>query len=219
MKKLLMIPLLIGIILFVIHKLGLIEALNDLELMRKIFSDLGFMGYFAFIAVSVPVAVFSLPGPLLAVIAGITYGGFKGGLLTLIGATVGSSISFLLGKRLARGYVLRKFGDNPLFQKIEEGVKENGVSFLILTRLVPLFPYGIQSYAYALTPMGLGTFTLVSFLTMLPACFIYAYLASEIVVNGFSLKIMLELALAGVLLFMISFVPKWVAKKKKIKLE
>lgn len=186
--------------------------------MRQFFNDLGFWGYLVFIAVSVLVSVFLLPGQFLAVIAGITYGWLLGGVITSIGATIGSSVTFVIGKHLARDYVVSRFGHNPLFEKIEKGVAENGINFLILTRLVPVFPYAIQSYAYALTPMKIGIFTIISFITMLPASFIYAYMASEIAASGFSLKLMIEFAVAGVILFMISFIPKRVARKKNISL-
>lgn len=219
MKKLIIAALCIGIALYAADRLGFTEALKDVALMREFFKGLGVGGYLAFVAVSVLVSVFLLPGQFLAVIAGLTYGGLQGGLLTAVGATIGSYISFVIGKRLARDYIVNKFGGNPVFQKIERGVKENGMSFLILTRLVPVFPFAIQSYAYALTPMGAGMFTLISFVTMLPASFIYACMASEIVMDGFSLKILTEFAVAGVILFIISFIPKRIAKKRNIKFE
>jgi Uncharacterized conserved protein len=80
----------------------------------------------------------------LAIVAGIAYGGFLGGLLTVIGSTVGASISFVLGRTLLRDEVIKKYGDKPTFNKIMNGVNENGVSFLILTRLVPIFPYASE---------------------------------------------------------------------------
>lgn len=193
--------------------------LQDIALMQQFFILLGLWGYLAFIAVSVLVSVCLLPGQFLAIVAGITYGWALGGALTVIGATIGSSVSFVIGKYLARDYIVSKFSGNPVFQKIEKGVTENGISFLILTRLVPVFPYAIQSYAYALTPMKAGVFTGISFITMLPASFIYAYLASEIVVSGFSLKLLIEFAVAGIVLFAISFIPKRLAKKKNISME
>ena len=219
MKKLIIVVLSICVFILAAHLLGFTEALKDVTTMRQFFNDLGVWGYFAFIAVSILVSVFLLPGQLLAIIAGVTFGGIAGGLLTALGATAGSYISFLIGRRFARGYVSQKFSRNPAFQKIEKGVAENGVSFLVLTRLVPVFPYAIQSYAYALTPMGAGMFTLISFVTMLPASFLYSFMASEIVESGFSAKIFIELAIAGVILFFISFIPKFFAKKKKISLK
>lgn len=159
------------------------------------------------------VAVFLLPGQVLAIVGGLAYGGLIGGALTVIGASLGATLSFIIGKYVARGYIIQRFGNDPTFQKIEKGVRENGLSFLIFTRLVPIFPFAIQSYAYAMTPMSVKKFSLISFLTMIPASFIYAFMASEIVAKGVSMSLLLELTVAGVLLALLAYLPKKVSKK------
>ncbi len=219
MRKTIITAIAICIALHICQRCGLTNILTDIELMQNLFESLGILGYLVFILLAVVVSVLVLPGQFLAIVAGITYGGFIGGLLTVVGATMGSYLSFVLGRYLARDYVVNKFGNTSIFKKIELGVNENGISFLILTRLMPIFPYALQSYAYALTPMSAKTFTFVSFFTMIPASFVYAYMASEIVVSGFSLKLLIEFAIAGILLFIISFIPKAIAKKKHIQFD
>lgn len=184
--------------------------------MQTWFQEQGFIGYFAFILLCIITAVFMLPGGLLAIVAGIAYGGFLGGLLTVIGSTVGASISFVLGRTLLRDAVIKKYGDKPTFNKIMNGVNENGLSFLILTRLVPIFPYALQSYAYALTPMGFWKFSTISGLTMLPACFIYAYMASDILTEGLSTSLSIKFAIFGVILFLLTYIPKKIGQHKKM---
>lgn len=208
----------IGLIVFGIflaNKFGLIGFLTDLNGMRVYLENLGWLGYLIFILLSVIVAIFLLPGQFLAIVGGLVYGGFVGGLLTVIGASLGASVSFIIGKYLARDYILQRFGNQPTFQKIERGVRENGLSFLIFTRLVPIFPFAIQSYAYALTPMSLEKFSLISFLTMIPASFLYAFMASEIAAKGVSLSLLIELTVAGILLALFSYLPKKISKKIK----
>jgi uncharacterized membrane protein YdjX (TVP38/TMEM64 family) len=143
----------------------------------------------------------------------MVYGGLVGGILTVIGATLGAAIAFVLGKYVARDYIVQHFGQRPVFQKIEQGVLTNGTTFLVFTRLVPIFPYAIQSYAYALTPMSLGKFTAISFVTMMPASFIYTFMAAEIVKNGVSWKLLLELTIAGILLALLTLLPKRLSPK------
>lgn len=192
---------------------GLTDLLTNFQQLRHYLESFGWWGYGVFILLSIVVAVFMLPGQLLAIVGGIIYGGVVGGALTVIGASVGATISFIIGKYVARDYVVKKFQHNEVFKKIEHGVAENGVSFLIFTRLVPIFPYAIQSYAYALTPMTVRKFSVISFLTMLPASFIYAFMASEIVRRGVSWTLLVELSLAGLLLALLSFLPKKISKK------
>lgn len=206
----------IGIVLIVIllaYKLGLVSLLTDVQQLRTTLNSIGWWGYLVFILLSILVSVFLLPGQFLAIVGGLCYGGLLGGALTVIGASIGASIAFVIGKYVARAYVLKKLGNNDIFKQVEKGVRENGISFLIFTRLVPVFPYAIQSYAYALTPMTLKNFSVISFLTMIPASFIYSIMASEIVVHGISAKILIELTIAGILLALLAILPKKISPK------
>jgi uncharacterized membrane protein YdjX (TVP38/TMEM64 family) len=215
MKKILTFIAVFIVVVVVAYQMGLTKLLTNLSQLQALIQGTGWWGYLIFIGLSVFTSVFLLPGQLLAIVGGICWGGFVGGALTVIGASLGCSISFVLGKYVARDYVVRKMGNSPTFKKIEKGVKENGTTFLIFTRLVPVFPYAIQSYAYALTPMTTRKFTVISFLTMMPACFIYSYLAAQIAKDGVSIKLLLDLTVAGVLLAALSLLPKLVSKRMR----
>lgn len=213
MKKILgFILFILGIFILANH-FGFIELLTNIDNLRNILERLGWIGYLFFILLSIVVAVFLLPGQFLAIVGGLVYGGFVGGCLTIVGASLGCTISFIIGKYLARDYIVQRFKNDATFQKIEQGVRENGISFLIFTRLVPIFPFAIQSYAYALTPMSLKKFSLISFLTMMPASFIYTFMASEIASKGISFSVFIELAVAGILLSLLAYLPKKISRK------
>lgn len=213
MKKIIVFIAFIFLGIFLAYKFGLVDFLTDISSLRAYLEALGWQGYVIFILLSVIVAVFLLPGQFLAIVGGLAYGGLLGGLLTIIGASLGANISFIIGKYIAREYILKRFGNDPIFQKIEKGVRENGISFLIFTRLVPVFPFAIQSYAYAMTPMSSKKFSLISFLTMMPASFIYAFMASEIASKGVSGALLLELTVAGIFLALLAYLPKKLSKK------
>lgn len=216
MKKVLIFIVGLALGIFIFYKTGLVDLLQNVPAMQTWFQSQGFLGYGIFILLCIAVSVFMLPGSLLAIVAGIAYGGFLGGLLTMIGSTVGASLSFVLGRTLLKDAVMKKYGHQETFKKIMKGVADNGVSFLILTRLVPIFPYALQSYAYALTPMGFWRFSLISGITMAPACFIYAYMASDILVQGISWGLSLKFTIFGIILFMLTYIPKKIGQRKKI---
>ncbi len=130
-----------------------------------------------------------------------------------------SACSFFITFERCTSIVLRETGDNPIFKKIDDGVAQNGTSFLILTRLVPVFPFSLQNYAYGLTSLNLGTYALVSLLTMAPGAFIFAYMAGDIATNGVSPMLLVKFAVAGLILFGMSLIPKYIAKKKGINME
>lgn len=213
MKKIIGFSLFVLFISFIAYRFGFVAFLTDISSLRAYLENLGWVGYVMFIILSILVAIFLLPGQFLAIVGGLAYGGFIGGILTIIGASLGASISFIIGKYVAREYILSRFRDHPTFKKVEEGVERNGISFLIFTRLVPVFPFAIQSYAYAMTPMSIQKFSLISFLTIMPASFIYAFMASEIASKGISLIVLVELTLAGILLAVIVYLPKRISKK------
>lgn len=216
MGKIIALVALILVVFLLANQFSLLDKLKDIKGLQEWFQELGVVGYIVYIFVYILVAVFMFPASAITVVAGITFGSVPGAILALTGATIGACIAFIIAKYVARDVIVSKFGENTIFKKIEKGVAENGTSFLILTRLVPLFPYNIQNYAYGVTSMNVVTFGLVSFITMAPGAFIYAFMAGEIATNGFSVKLLIQFAAAGLFLFIVSLIPKYIAKKKGI---
>ncbi len=218
-KKLLLAVLVIAVGFFIAWKTGVVDKLKDVQAMQAFFKSFGIWGYFVFILVYIASCVFMLPGSMLTIVAGIAFGPIAGGVVSLIGAAFGATAAFLVSKYVARGMIEDKIGQNEMFKKIDDGVEKNGTSFLILTRLVPVFPFSFQNYAYGLTKIKLGTYFIVSLICMAPGAFIYAYMAGEIVTNGFSAGLLVKFAAAGIILFLISLIPKYIAKKKGINMD
>lgn len=218
-KKILLVVLAIVIVLILAKVTGLLSFMSNISAMQSYFQSLGFIGYGIYILLYIAVAVFMLPASVMTIVAGIVFGPILGGLLSLLGATIGATIAFIISKYFARNLIVEKFKGNTFFEKVEKGVKDNGTSFLILTRLVPIFPYNIQNYAYGITSINTITFFFVSLICMAPGAFIYAFMAGEIVSNGVSFKLLIEFTIAGIILFLVSLVPKYLAKKKGINLD
>lgn len=218
-KKIAIVILVIIAVLIIAKVTGLLGFMSNVSAMQSYFQSLGFIGYGIYILLYIGVAVFMLPASVMTIVAGIVFGPLLGGLLSLLGATIGATIAFIIAKYFARGLIVEKFKGNKFFDKVEKGVKENGTSFLILTRLVPIFPYNIQNYAYGITSINVVIFFFVSLICMAPGAFIYAFMAGEIVTNGVSVKLLVEFTIAGVILFIVSLVPKYLANKKGINLD
>ncbi|EEZ00193.1 TVP38/TMEM64 family protein [Vibrio mimicus] len=214
--KLAILAAVIGLVLFAAKQTGILEIITDIKSLQNWIAGFGFWGYFVFVATFVFACVFLLPGSAFTIVAGIVFGPIKGGILALFSATLGAVAAFVVARFLLRNTIMKKFGDNPIFKKIDQGVAQNGTSFLILTRLVPVFPFSLQNYAYGLTSLNLGTYAIVSLLTMAPGAFIFAYMAGDIATNGVSAMLLVKFAAAGLVLFGMSLIPKYIAKKKGI---
>ncbi len=217
--KIIIAVVVLGLAILAANYFGLVDFLTNIEAMQNWFNSLGILGYAAYILLYIVIAIFMIPGSMLTIAGGVVFGSIVGGILSMIAGTAGATAAFIVARYIARGTIEEKFKDNALFKKIDNGVRENGTSFLILTRLVPIFPYNVQNYAYGCTSMNLVTYIVVSFITMTPGSFIYAYMAGEIATNGFSVRLLVQFAIAGVVLFLISLIPKAIAKKKGIKID
>ncbi len=147
---------------------------------------------------------------------GVLFGPLTGSLLSFAAATVASSLSFLIARWLGRDLLQRYVGHTAVFQAIERGIARSGSDFLILTRLVPLFPYNIQNYAYGLTAIPFWPFTLISAVATLPGLVIYSVMASELAREGATLAFALKLSLAGGLLFALVQMGKRFARARRV---
>ena len=214
--KIVLIIALLALAFYGVYTSGLIETLSSYEEFQGMINEAGSLGYLIYILVYIIAAVFSIPASVITISGGIVFGPILGGILALVGATIGATAAFLVSRYIARDFIVKKFGNNAVFKKIEAGVEKNGTDFLILTRLVPIFPYNIQNYAYGVTNIKLSTFALVSLITMAPGAFIYAYMAGEIIQNGVTPMLFVQLLIAGIVLFGVSQIPKFFAKKKGI---
>ncbi|MGL5698197.1 MAG: TVP38/TMEM64 family protein [Kluyvera sp.] len=201
-----------------IHVFGLADLVTNFRYLQSLVRHSGTLGYGLYIALFIVATICLMPGSVLVIVGGIVFGPWLGTLLSLVAATVASSASFLLARSLGRELLLRYVGHTATFQAIERGITRSGIDFLILTRLIPLFPYNIQNYAYGLTAIPFWPYTLISALTTLPGIFIYSLMANELAVDGISLAFVFKLSLAGLLLFALVQAAKRYARYKKVDL-
>ncbi len=138
---------------------------------------LGPLGAIAFVVLYVVAAVAFLPGSILTLGAGVVFGVVLGSLLVFVGATIGATAAFLVGRYLARGWVAKKIEGNEKFNAIDKAVGREGFKIVLLTRLSPIFPFNLLNYAYGVTGVSLRDYVL-GCIGMLPGTIMYVYLGS-----------------------------------------
>ena len=217
-RKFLFACLIFALVIYAIHAFGLFDLLTDLPHLQTLIRQSGLFGYSLYILLFIIATLFLLPGSILVIAGGIVFGPLLGTLLSLIAATLASSCSFLLARWLGRDLLLKYVGHSHTFQAIEKGIARNGIDFLILTRLIPLFPYNIQNYAYGLTTIAFWPYTLISALTTLPGIVIYTVMASDLANGGITLRFILQLCLAGLALSILVQLAKLYARHKHVDL-
>jgi len=88
--------------------------------------SLGAVGAIAFIIIYILATVAFFPGSILTLGAGVVFGVVLGSFYVFIGATIGATAAFLVGRYLARGWVAEKIQGNNKFQAIDEAVGKEG---------------------------------------------------------------------------------------------
>lgn len=139
---------------------------------------LGFWGYGVVIAFYVVGCVLFIPGSLVTLATGFLFGVVAGSIVVSIGATLGATAAFLVGRYLARARIEEKVAGNPRFAAIDRAVGNQGFKIVLLTRLSPIFPFNLLNYAFGLTRVPLGAYVLASWIGMLPGTVLYVYLGS-----------------------------------------
>jgi uncharacterized membrane protein YdjX (TVP38/TMEM64 family) len=122
--------------------------------------------------------VFLFPGSILMTAAGAAYGLGGGFLIAQSGATLGAGLAFLVSRYLARGRVSRWVATKPKFAAVDQAIGNEGWKVVLLTRCCPIFPYIFQNYAYGLTRVSFAHYAFGSFLGLVPATLLFAYLGS-----------------------------------------
>ena len=160
--------------------------------------------------------VLALPGVTFAVFAGMLFGPWLGTLLCLLATTMGAVLAFLAGRFFLRDAVKPMVMKNRwLRQLLFEEAGRKDVLVLAITRLVPLFPYNLQNFAYGITDIPLSTYTLSTFLFMAPGVAMFTLGTAGLTAEG---NTQLYLAGAAVLLGLVLGIG-WYMKRKYLRAE
>ena len=136
--------------------------------------NLGSAAPVAFILIYAFAVVALIPASLLTIAGGAVFGLIRGVSYALIGATLGSTAAFLLGRHVARRFVARRLEAMPRFRAIEQAVSARGRRIVFLLRLSPVIPFNFLNYALGLTTISVWDFIIAS-LGTIPGAFVYAY--------------------------------------------
>ena len=154
---------------------GIQEALQ--KVLQKI-QDLGPwapLAYIVFYAVS---CVLAIPGSVLTLAGGFLFGIGRGIIFVSIGATLGATLAFLVGRHLLRRWIVEKVGSNLKFQALDEAVAREGWKIVLLVRLCPIFPFPVTNYGFGITRVSLKDYVLASWIGMTPAMLVLVYIGS-----------------------------------------
>ncbi len=149
------------------------EALAGLVADNVLLAALAFVVVYALaIALSVP------GGAILTIAGGFMFGSILATLLVVFAATLGAAIVFLIAKT-ALGDPLRARA-GPFLKRMEAGFQEDALNYLLVLRLIPLFPFWIVNLVPAFLGVPLRTYVLGTFIGIIPGSFVFASVGAGI---------------------------------------
>jgi uncharacterized membrane protein YdjX (TVP38/TMEM64 family) len=157
-----------------------------------------------------------LPGTLLTGLGAAIFGPYKGFAYVWVGAMLGASMAFFIGRFLGREFAASLIGNR--LKKYDDAIERNGFATVLYLRLV-YFPFTPMNFGMGLTKVRFWDYLWGTGLGILVGTFIFTFFIGtlkEVWVSGnweelISLKVFLSLGL-----FVFSFfIPKIVSVVKR----
>jgi uncharacterized membrane protein YdjX (TVP38/TMEM64 family) len=131
-----------------------------------------------FILTMALVVVFLVPGIMFTTGAGFVFGVIEGAIYVVLGTTTGAVLAFLIARYLFGAKASRYVLAHAKLKIVSEELAPRGWKIVMLTRLVPFFPFKLSNYFFGLTPFSLRGFTGGTFVGIIPFSLHNAYLGS-----------------------------------------
>lgn len=160
------------------HYLTFASLSANRELLTDLVARGGALAVGAFLLVYAGLTALSVPGAMLMTLAGgFLFGPWFGALYALIGATAGASAVFLAARAGLAGLADRA---GPRVQRLKTGFREHALSYLLVLRLVPVFPFWLVNLVAGASGMSLLIYVTATFFGMIPGALVYAGIGSGV---------------------------------------
>jgi len=189
------------------------KAFLTAEALGRLLDSAGMWAPIAYMAVyAVGVCLF-MPGTLLTGLGAAIFGPYRGFLYVWIGAMLGASGAFVIGRTLGREFAASLIGDR--LKKYDDAIERNGFATVLYLRLV-YFPFTPMNFGMGLTKVRFWDYFFGTGLGIIVGTFIFTFFIGtikEVWASGnwgelISFKVFFSLAL-----FIFSFfIPKIIKK-------
>jgi uncharacterized membrane protein YdjX (TVP38/TMEM64 family) len=133
---------------------------------------LTFGAYAGAVALSIP------GGALFCLACGLMFGRVLGTAVAVAAACFGATLIFVAARYLFGGVARRYLPDSA--QRLTAGFARHAFLYLLVLRVVPLFPFFLVNLVPALTSIRVSTYVGATLLGIIPATFVYANLGDAL---------------------------------------
>jgi uncharacterized membrane protein YdjX (TVP38/TMEM64 family) len=134
-----------------------------------------------YIGLYIIAVIFAVPGFALTIVAGPIFGLWWGTLYVVIASNIGTQITFFISRYAGRDFIARIIKHESFLDKVSKKFEKNDFLVMLYIRLIPLFPFNVINYLCGLTPVRYKSYTIATFVGMLPGTFVYVYLSTSAV--------------------------------------
>lgn len=154
-----------------------------------------------------------VPGTLLTGIGAAIFGPYLGFVYVWLGAMVGSSAAFFIGRTLGRDFTASLVGER--LKRFDEAIARNGFAAVLYLRLI-YFPFSVMNFGMGLTAVRFLDYFLGTALGILAGTFIFTFFIGNLVeiwTTGNWGQLISYKVFFSIALFVLSlFIPKAVKK-------
>lgn len=186
------------------------------EALGRLLEAAGFWAPLIFMLVYGAGVCLFVPGTLLTALGAAIFGAYWGFLYVWIGAMVGASAAFWIGRTLGREFAASLIGDRLI--KYDDTIERNGFATVLYLRLV-YFPFILMNYGMGLTKVRFWDYFFGTGLGIIVGTFIFTFFVGtlkEVWASGDWDQLLSFKVSFSVGLFVFSlFIPKIIKKFKK----
>ena len=182
LKVFLLLAIIIGVPLYLfLCQRDFLATFSDLDKVKDMAAQYKKEGVLIYIALQILQVVISIiPGQPLQITAGFMFGFFWALLFSLIGACLGTIITYHLGKWLGQDALHMFFGQERIARFVGQMNSKKAVTVVFLIYLVPGLPKDILSYAAGISDMKGRPFLLFSMVGRCPGMIASLLIGKEI---------------------------------------
>ena len=164
LKFALLLLIIIGLPLYIyFFEPQLIDSMSSMENVNALFEHYHAESILVYIGAQIlQIIICVIPGQWLQFAAGYMYGFWLGFLYSIIGAAIGSVVTYYLAKLLGRDAMHLIFGDARINEFIHKLNSKKAIVIVFLIFLIPGVPKDLCNYAAGISEMKLKPFLIVS---------------------------------------------------------
>ena len=160
---------------------GAIGAYHRQDLVTPLFDwlqDIGLWSVPLFISINMAVVILVLPGVVVTVAAGFLFGLAEGALYVIVATSAGASTAFFIARRLLGQRWADYLRTHRKMRLIERDLARRGWIVVLLTRLIPFFPFKLSNYFFGVTSIRFSAFFFGTLVGIVPFTLTNVYVGS-----------------------------------------